>query len=65
MRRSFNRLTDEQLIRIAQKGVEEELKRKISEGKPVSYYDKEKKQVYRLSPNGERIYVQTEINHSD
>lgn len=57
MRRSFNKLTDEQLIRIAQKGVEDELKRKIAEGKPVSYYDKELKKVYRLSPSGERIYV--------
>ncbi len=57
MRRNFNKLTDEQLIKIAQKGVEEELKRKISEGKPVSYYDKERKQVYRLTSNGERVYV--------
>lgn len=40
-------MTDKQLIKIAQEGVGEELRRKISEGKPVSYYDIESKRVYR------------------
>lgn len=57
MRRSFNKLSDEQLIRITQEGVESELQRRISERKPVSYYDKDSKRVYRLSPNGERVYI--------
>ena len=57
MAREFNKLTDKQLITAAQEGVAKELARKTAEGKPVSYWDSQKKKVYRLSPSGERIYV--------
>ena len=56
MRQKFNQLSDEQLISAAQAEVKSEIRRKLSEGKPVSYYDPVVKKVYRVSPSGERVY---------
>ncbi len=57
MSREINKASDKKLIKAAQEGVASELARKKEEGKPISYWDKDKKKVYRLSPSGEKIYV--------
>ena len=57
MKREINQASDSKLLKAAQEGVADELRRKKAEGKPISYWDKEKERVYRLSPSGERIYV--------
>ena len=63
----INKASDTQLLKAAQQGVSDELERKKIEGKPISYWDKEKQQIYRLSTMGERIYVEDncKVNNSD
>ena len=55
--KEFNKLTEKELIKAAQDGVTKELERKLSEGKPVSYWDSQKKKVYRITPSGEKVYA--------
>lgn len=57
MRRKFNQVGDDRLLKAAQDGISKELQKRLSEGKPVSYYDKEKDRVYRLTQSGEKVYV--------
>ena len=56
MRRKFNSIGDDRLLKAAQAGISKEVRKRVKEGTPVSFYDSKKKKVYRINLNGEKIY---------
>lgn len=56
MRRKFNSIGDDRLLKAAQAGISKEVRKRVKDGTPVSFYDSKKKKVYRINLNGERIY---------